>query len=194
MSAPMKIAIIGSAGRNGTSSTRELFEAMKKRAMDIIKNELALDPRNVHLVSGGAALSDHVAVQMFHENEFEGITLFLPCDWSNGKHVDNGEYNWKSNPGRSANRYHREFARQTGIDSLKDIDTLQNHTVVRFDTTSKGFHARNSKIANNADILIAFTFSSSQEPPQSGGTHDTWTKARRRGIMCIHVSLNDLID
>ena len=190
-----RVAIIGTAGRAGPPPSLNLFNLMKDRALHIISKDFSLDISDVHLISGGAAFGDHVSVSLFKSSEhmFSGITLFLPCAWSTStsSHCDSGHRDWKQNPGRSANRYHRAFLKHTGINSLHEINSLVGQISAEIDTSGKGFHDRNSKIANAADMLIAFTWSKSSEPPK-GGTRDTWDKARLRGVKCVHVSLNDL--
>lgn len=190
-----RIAIVGTAGRAGPTPSLKLFNLMKDRVVHIISKDLSLEISDVHLISGGAAFGDHVSVSLFKSSEymFSGITLFLPCEWSTseGSHYDSGSGNWKTNPGRNANRYHHAFHRHTGVESLSEINSLFDENNVEIDTSGKGFHDRNSKIAHTADILIALTWSKSTEPPK-GGTLDTWNKARIRGVKCIHVSLGDL--
>ena len=51
------VSIIGSAGRRGDAKkmTRELYWNMVDKAQQVISENFKLEPRRVHLVSGGAA-------------------------------------------------------------------------------------------------------------------------------------------
>ncbi|RUP48730.1 hypothetical protein BC936DRAFT_144084 [Jimgerdemannia flammicorona] len=187
---PTTIGIIGTAGRGvGVKMTKSIFDAMLSKTEHIIEGQLKLEWEQVVLVSGGAAWSDHVAVQLFLLHDC-GLTLFLPCAWDNKtpKFVDTGVTNWRSNPGRSANHYHQKFKLATGYEPLKDIQAaVYNGAIV--DASHHGFHARNTAIARNSDVLIAFSWSTGNAPTE-GGTFDTWRKcpAQRK----IHISLHDL--
>jgi hypothetical protein len=118
------------------------------------------------------------------------LTLFFPCDWDNqtSKFVETTATNWRKNPGRIANHYHAKFKSITGYDSCKDIQSAIL-TGADMDTTHKGFHARNTAIAKNSDILIAFSWSTGKAPTD-GGTFDTWKKCKAKQE--IHVSLRDI--
>jgi hypothetical protein len=60
------VSIIGTAGGKETGVlTPKLFDQMVDRARFIITKDWGLDPENVILVSGGAAWSDHVAVELY---------------------------------------------------------------------------------------------------------------------------------
>ncbi len=115
------------------------------------------------------------------------LTLYLPCKWKNGKHIDTGGFDWKTNPGRSANKYHKIFSEEMGYDTLQQINNAikKGATMVCSD---QGFHARNTLIAKNCDIMIAFSWSDG-DTPEEGGTLDTWKKCKAKKI---HISLNTL--
>ena len=211
-----KIAIVGTAGRGKDQfrMTRALFDTMLAKARTIIREKL--NHSAIHLISGGAAWSglsntnpfisvqlvqifiliynivfqDHIAVRLFLEfiDEKINLTLHLPCGWDDDKKqfVDNGNSDWRVNPGRSANRYHRQFGTKSGRNSLNDI-----HLVLQAGACAKvhsGFHKRNTEIAKT-DILLAFSWSSSGFPVD-GGTADTWKKSR--SSKKIHVNLSNL--
>ena len=134
-------------------------------------------------------LEDHVAVQLHMSSRFEGLQLFLPCKWQSSPptHEDNGSANWKSNPGRSANRYHHEFSAALGENTLEQIQRAQEQGAVIVDGT-KGFHARNTHVAAS-DYMIAFTWASGSKP-DVGGTLDTWNKCK--SSRKVHVPLTSL--
>ena len=188
-----RVAVIGTAGRTGPPMSAALFDSMVQHASDVITTRLGLDKAAVHLVSGGAAWSDHIAVRLFNSGDFAGLTLILPCEWESGRHKDSGHRDWRINPGQSANRYHRAFSRLLGRDTLRELDDLITGDERVVVVTGKGFHQRNTQIANTADVVLAFTWANGAEPPAKGGTRDTWNKARLIGTKCIHVSLNSLV-
>ena len=76
--------------------------------------------------------ADHVAVVLFLEHGVSGLTLYFPCDWVSTPpgFIDTGERDWRINPGATANRYHYEFTRKAGRDSLADIrNAIDNRAV-----------------------------------------------------------------
>jgi len=210
MRAATQVAIVGTSGRgdDGPRMTKQLFDLMVTRAQAIIRDKLDSSP--VHLVSGGAAWAgcvenllrahsppvvlngiclflDHVAVALFFLEDVY-LTLHLPCGWDHTKEqfIDKGTFDWRTNPGRSLNRYHRQFTSKTGYKSLRDI-----HLALAVGACAKihsGFHQQNAAVAN-ADVLIAFSWST-EGYPIVGGTADTWRKCKSRKK--IHVNLNDL--
>ena len=186
------IGIIGTAGRTRDQRfSPTIFREMVKKAKKIIVDDLKLDPKAVHLVSGGAAVSDHVAVKLYKENDFAGLTEYLPCKWENGAHRDNNSNYWRDNPGKNANKYHKTFSEWAGFDSLAELDSIKDDEKVTFDTTSLGFFSRNTKIAKAVSVLIAFTWDR-RERDISGGTRDTWKKAEKYKIRRIHVCIEEL--
>lgn len=135
----------------------------------------------VTLVSGGCAGADHVAVIL--APQYKAIEIHFPCLWD-GKHADHGtslsdRFSWQTNPGRLANVLHEKFTKTVGWDTQADFKNLTNASF----TYGKGFHDRNTKIAQ-VDYLIAFTFGE-----VSGGTLDTWKKSKAHRI---HVDLNSI--
>lgn len=168
------VAVIGTAGGKKDSDEKldaEIFQKMVDVADKAIMNEFGLDSRGVILVSGGAAWSDHVAVELYKTGRYGGLQIYFPCEWEGGKHNDTGEYDWRTNPGRLANSLHDSFSQKIGRRSQDDFSLLSKDENVRF-FTSKGFHTRNSKVAK-AEYMIAFTFEEIK-----GGTADTWGKCK----------------
>jgi len=184
------VGIIGTAGRKGTHVKLSLgiFKSMVAQAEQIITEQLHLSWNTVHLVSGGAAWADHVAVMtyMAHQDEDCSLTLHLPCEWTKKGFADTGERDWRVNPGRTANHYHNLFSKMVERDTLYDIEFV-SQLGATLDCDAKGFNNRNSAIAK-ADYLIAFTWA--KDKPEEGGTLDTWKKSN--GIK-IHVSLSELL-
>ena len=191
-----RVAIIGTSGRgeDGSRMTNKLFDLMIDCSISLIKAHCHGD---IHLISGGAAGADHVAVRLFLDSLGDApplfvssLKLFLPCEWVNdSKNPHNIDTNERKNPGRTANKLHYAFSQRTKLDSLKDIFCALS-LGAEIDTTNFGFHARNKKVAENADMLIAFTFGSRLDQPKDGGTMDTWNKCKH-GLK-IHVPLGQL--
>jgi hypothetical protein len=182
------VSVIGCAGRNQDASrmTAQLYGRMVKKCEQTIL-EMKLEPRDVRLVSGGAAWSDHVAVTLFLSGKYGGLTLHLPCEWhsSSCSFVTNESSHWAQNPGKIANLLHVQFTEKLGRDTLAELETARRAGATF--VVHKGFHKRNDQVARSR-YLIAFSWSPSDSPP-SGGTRYTWDKATGRRI---RVSLCDL--
>lgn len=199
------IAVIGTAGRGNDANKVDarLFERMVRAAKHILANVFGL-PTGVCLVSGGAAISDHVAVRMYLESNAKlssnektdgeekektssqatvkyDLQLYLPSRFSNEK------FDKTTSAGIRSNALHSQFERHSGISSLNELDTA-----IRLGAKTEacdGFHARNSLVAKS-NYMIAFTWSSTGEP-SDGGTLHTW---RRCQGTKIHVNLAKLAE
>jgi len=171
----MSIAIIGTAGRDKTKPmTVALWQWMLNDARSRI-------PKGSHVVSGGAAWADHIAVIMYLCGHAGGVTLHLPAPFVNGKFVDSG---FKS-AGGAANYYHRLFSETIQRDTLGQIAELIARSwasgVADIHIGCEppgpgigGMFARNAKVAL-ADEMLAYTFGEGNQPAD-GGTADTWKK------------------
>ncbi|EFA74508.1 hypothetical protein PPL_00006 [Heterostelium album PN500] len=178
------LSIIGTAGRDKTKKlTLDHFNYMHYIVEQFIDNNNLLDKeqkseqkdtKSLTLVSGGAAWADHVAVDFFlkkseiYDNDTLKLILYLPCKIviQDGEHryYDSGSKDWRVNPGKMSNTYHKAFGSVIGRDTIKEIVD----TKATLDTTSKGFHARNTKVSKS-DYIIAFTFGAGDQP-EAGGT------------------------
>ena len=190
----IKLSIIGSAGRKNDIKyvKPEHLYIIIKNVKNLIENKLDLDPTNVHLVSGGAAWVDHIAVRLYLEGYVKKLTIYSPCKWGNGKYHENGEH--RDNPGRSANFYHGQFIDimrtvDRNFDSMKDIYIATRRGAV-FDDSSHGFKNRNIRVASS-DILLAFTYEPSSKFVKKyyGGTVDTYRKCKK---LKYHYNILDL--
>ena len=144
------LAIIGTAGRGKDASriNRELYDAMYKLAV-----ETAREWGETSLVSGGAAVADHLAVRAFNEGVADKLTLFLPAEFKDGFFVPDNAIQF--NPGATLNRYHGAFSMDCGIDSLEEIaQAIERGADV---IVKPGFHNRNIEVAA-ARSMIAMTF------------------------------------
>lgn len=179
----VSVSIIGSA--RDTRLSRESYHKMLHCGEQYILSEISSDWKRIHLVSGGAAWSDHLAVALFLKHPECTLSLHLPCEWDEKKtqHHDNTHPSWQRNPGHLANKYHIIFSRQIKQDTLKQIElarvrgaTIQAH---------QGFHKRNLHVGKS-QYLLAFTFSSGDQPEQ-GGTLHTWknSKHSKKKHFCI---------
>ncbi len=132
---------------------------------------------------------------LFVEEKVGALTLHLPTSWhqdTDDPHYDdnnNGSI-WK-NPGRSANKLHKQFTDKLGESSLKHISTAIY--IGALHQTHNGFMKRNSAVAQDSQHLIAFTWNDGESPKIKSGTHDTWAKHTGRGGK-VHISIGSLID
>jgi len=199
------VSIIGTAGRKEDHAklTKEVFNSMKKRAMEIIKNVFQLDISSVTLVSGGSAWADHIAVRLwleslFDENpsvgSFHSLTLFLPYKLqqmaNKVQFEDLQGSSWRDNPGKVLNELHSRFSDKMKEDfnSFNDLVSAQGLGAT-LDTSYHGFHNRNKQVAKS-DYLIAFTWGNSKSGPKNGGTFHTWSNCKT--VNKIHVPLSEL--
>jgi hypothetical protein len=164
------VAIAGTAGRKedadkiGNSKYGACAEAI-----EWILEELPQDHKT--LVSGGAAFADHLAVELFLRGKATELLLHLPCEFLLDKKqfLDTGDPDWRVNPGKIANYYHKQFKEKCFIDSLNELAevlTAPNCT----HTISRGFHARNNLMAK-AEVLIACTFGDGPVVKDGGTAH-----------------------
>jgi hypothetical protein len=174
----MTTAIIGTAGRDRTKPmTRKLWDWMVADAFHRL-------PDGCHLVSGGAAWADHLAVALYLSGKAGRLTLHLPAPFVQGRY--SGPH---GSAGDAANYYHRRFTYAVGFDSLHQVGTALamvgvHHTAEPEAPGYAAMFARNLKVAQ-ADTLIAYTFGPGAAPAD-GGTANTWSKARGAKV---HISL-----
>lgn len=177
------VAIIGTAGRDKTRPmTADLWEAM---LADVRGRLFASD----HLVSGGAAWSDHLAVAAFLRGwTGGGLTLYLPAPLERGawgvRFAGGG-----GTSGAAANYYHARFKAVTGVDGLAQIAlAAQAGALVHAQPVARGYtamFARNAQVARAASACLAYTWGATE--PVDGGTVSTWRQMS--GIERQHVSL-----
>jgi DNA helicase-2/ATP-dependent DNA helicase PcrA len=181
-----RVAVIGTAGRDKEHAhllSADLWDAMLEHA----RGQVRIDD---HLISGGAAWADHLAVELFLEGRVAGLTLHLPAPLSDrGRFV--GEF---GSSGGVANYYHERFRQCTGIDGLARIRQAlgrgAHHTTQTAAPGYEAMKARNKLVASQCNTLLAYTWSQ-DGGPADGGTAQTWqmaSSARRE-----HVGLNELL-
>lgn len=200
MSRPL--AVIGTAGRQDDAEriTRALYDEMYARTLETIG-----DWRCKALVSGGAAVADHLAVRAFLDRRVEALSLFLPAPFVDGKFRPTPHVRF--NPGRTIQLYHEDFSRRCGIDSLGELATaIERGASV---TVIEGFHNRNLEVAAVAGSVLAFTFGTGPSGDfdgedagfskaataglKDGGTAHTWQSAwkadRKRHVNLFKMTL-----
>jgi hypothetical protein len=168
----MTVAIIGTAGRDkAITMTLPLWKWS-------LRDVYARVHKGAHVVSGGAAWMDHLAVSLFLFGHAGEITLHLPAPFEDGKFVGG----WKS-AGGIANYYHGLFSKIIERDTLGQIAELIHRSAtepnihITFEPASEGMggmFARNAKVAK-ADEMLAYTFGAG-DVPADGGTKNTWDK------------------
>lgn len=173
------LAIVGTAGRKDDAKklSKKHFEAMCLIASGLIEQLGENNYPISHLVSGGAAWADHVAVRLFLDKKAPHLRLFLPAAWEGTSYHDTGEKDPKTNPGGTANYYHKLFQTATLINSLYEIQVAKNEGAELI-PVAKGFYARNALVAKS-DFLLACTFGKENEV-KDGGTADTVRKYLER--------------
>lgn len=157
------------------------------------------------LVSGGAAVSDHLAVLLFLDGAARSLTLYLPehFDLESRRFLERGQRSC----GAISNYYHRRFSErlhQSLTDERLEPETGRNqsnmsaynslcHIRIAADFGARlvvvpGFFQRNIPVGR-VDRLVAFTFGSG-DAPADGGTAHTWRHST--ATEKIHVSIGGL--
>ncbi len=146
----MRLAIIGTAGRKDDSKK---LSAKSFQKMCSIAREVATNIGATHLVSGGAAWADHVAVRLTLDKVIpsERLTLYLPA------HFTPAGFDTTTRDGSTSAYYHRLFTIALDHNSIIDLHQARDHGA-NFVINQKGFFARNAQVAENCDAILAFTF------------------------------------
>ena len=191
---PFRISIIGTAGRkqDGQRLNKALFLKMIQTANDIIPQYCPQD-RTVELVSGGAAWADHVAVCLYLRGRPlvprpYDLMLHFPAEYLGNECKFEEFPGSKTSPGNVANYYHSLFSRKLGRKSLFDIRSALFFGA-KCTVSPGGFFERNL-LVGDCDVLLAFTFSTGNEPQHGTGTHHTWKHSKATTM--IHISLQHL--
>jgi hypothetical protein len=168
----MKLGIIGTAGRKEDGERLKLGHWI---LMNSVAETLALALNVKGFVSGGAAWADHVAVSLYlkHESKFN-LSLHLPAKLTIRGFMEGFD---KYDAGRTSNYYHELFSKQIDINSFEDLNRAAIHGADI--TVGTDFKSRNTLVANEADILLAFTFGNGSIL-KDGGTKDTMDKFLKR--------------
>lgn len=180
------IAVIGTAGRDASQpKSKALWQAM---CADLRERLTPTD----HLISGGAAWSDHLAVHAFTQGWVSALTLHLPAPLG-----PQGFVGPNKSAASAANYYHQQFSQVIGQDSYAQILSLVNHpgVTLTYEPAAPGYgamFARNKKVAAQSNACVAYTFGDADNQPADGGTLNTWNQIN--SIDKVHVPLHGLIE
>lgn len=179
----LSVAIIGTAGRD-KARTYDL-DLWCKMWDDALRR--FPEGKDYHLVSGGAAWADHLAVELFLAGRAKLLTLHFPTPFNKTKHTFEGIGLGSAS---AAIYYHKQFTKATGIDSLRQISSaLAMDGCLRTEQPPAagygGMFARNDLVARDAEACLAYTWGEGKEPAD-GGTKYTWDRVVGRKV---HVSL-----
>ncbi len=169
-----RVALIGTAGRSadGKRITLSLYQKMVTFADEWLIAKFP-DRSEIILVSGGAAVSDHIAIVLYlqglrNDNPFGGLELHLPARFAHSSFVESGA---KFDAGRISNHYHRVFSTRiygNGAHTRRQIQLAQDSgAVVKI---YSGFKVRNLRVGK-ADHLLAFTWGSGAVLADDGTAH-----------------------
>jgi len=166
----IRVAVIGTAGRNGLGSRLDIktLYLMMLETRRIIEEEFGLDDSQVCLVSGGSSWSDHIAVRLFLSGTFGGLRLHLPTRWRKG--FDD------SKTGKAISYYHSIFSNAVKSNTIGEIQLALDKGGVGLEY--QGFFERNDGIARESDYMIAFSFGEGKEPEKRSGTYYTWSRCK----------------
>ena len=138
-------------------------------------------------------LLDHIAVMLYLKEKVPALTLHLPTKWQSNCDPcfhDNNESNIWKNPGRSANKLHRQFSNKLDENTLSHLQSVIMYLGAKCHMHN-GFKERNTAVARDSKYLIAFTWSDDNSPKKESGTHDTWKK--HLGTK-THIPIGSLLD
>lgn len=202
----VRMGVIGTAGRKEDQSRlhKEHYDKMVDATIKLMTH-LKIDGENLHLVSGGAAWSDHVVVTLALTKiiKAENLTLYLPAILGDTGYTGGDE--WKLKTANTANYYHGLFSKKLGRDTYREILDVRE-AGASIEIITSGFKTRNSSVARFVSPhghLLAFTFGSpALDQPEwtirsfgshvgaqeaglkDGGTADTWGKAKCQKHHC----------
>lgn len=198
------LSIIGTAGREDDIKklSKSSYTAMCIVAEGLIKQLAESNYSITHLVSGGSAWADHVAVRLFLDKKVPNLRLFIPCEFEDGMFIDKVSLrvplpavnDFSYTPGQSLNHYHNLFSRALSIHSLTEIQ-LAKIEGAEILPCRGGFYGRNAMVAKS-DILLAMTFGN-KNCVKDGGTADTvrryLCRVEKEGFFnkSFHYNLND---
>lgn len=164
------LAIIGTAGRGEDGpKLASNAEGYVDRMLAAARKVADLTKAN-HLVSGGAAWADHIAVLLFLSDptrftlQIEAPAEFVTSPSGGLEYVDTGERGKKAfiaNPGGTCNYYHHSFADALGAtrqhwSPFLDFALVAGHPRATIRVTH-GFDPRNALVAESKHAL-AMTF------------------------------------
>lgn len=188
----MKLAVIGTAGRKGLHNRMDYSTYYKMYARLLGHLQKHCKDQPVTLISGGAAWSDHLAVTAWRAQVVDDIHLYLPCyfDLDKMQYEDSGLWDWRENPGKTANYHHQNFQHQTEIRSLAEVGSVVEAGKA---TYHWGFYKRNQAIAEACDAVLAYTNNPGNFDPAPGGTRHTWAQISKLFKPRFHVDISPFL-
>ena len=180
------IVVVGADGKNPVEKkylNLKHYEFMTRMIISYI-NKLGIDPYDIILVSGGSAWAQHIVIELYLNNSFGGLNLYLPStfDTKQKKFVNTHE-------GRLLNGLHAEFKNKIPyIDSLNDLTNIINSgfkSGIRVEV-KRGFKQRNTLMTHECDHLLAFVFDVDSDSINTD-VENIWTK-----VKCINKIKYDL--
>ena len=177
------LAIIGTAGRKNDAALLAADPERFAERMLAAALKVADRTKTNHLVSGGAAWADHVAVWLFLSDptrftlQIEAPAPFVTAGTGGLEYADTGERDFIKNPGGTSNHYLRAFADTLGLarpewSPFIDFALVAGHPRATIRVTH-GFQPRNLLVAQSTHAL-AMTFGGGRVL-QDGGTAKTMT-------------------
>jgi hypothetical protein len=180
----IQLGIIGTTGRYDNDKKRlekKHLTWILHQVEDYIENILLIDKKNIILISGGAAWTDHVAIQLYLSNQYAGLKLYLPSKFD----VKHQQY-INTHEGRLLNALHLECQEKTGICTFKELaKAIHGKNKVNI-IIKHGFFPRNTLMAKNCDHLLVFTFN--HNGPVDRDVLDIWKKTKHNNK--VHFDLS----
>lgn len=161
------LAVIGTAGRGPDA---QLLTAAHWRMMTCVAQTVACTLGTDHLVSGGSAWADAVAVDLYLADHAHALTLHLPTSFKTYEAGGDAPHFVYTGPGARLNELHEAHSRVVGFRTLREIErAIAKGATVH--VNPEGFLARNADVAKAATSVLAFTFG---PVGNEGGTAHTW--------------------
>lgn len=200
MSNKIKIGCIGTAGRGPDKDkiTPELYEKMEITFKSIINgliNSLNLEPIDITIVSGGAAVGDHISIStwLYRESKWDNMKLELELPIEFDLKISKYKLDKSKNDcGKVSNYYHELFGKKVFDDKNYSLNQIKDAIIGgAIATIGKGFFNRNDTIADKCDIMIAFTFDDEKIDEKSGTGYTMKRFLKQKKVGSYHVDLND---
>lgn len=161
-----RVALVGAAGNERHEDLSQDTWAL------VLADARSRINRGDHLIAGGAAWVEHVAVQLYLEGLVGELTLHLAAPFSGKRFLGPDR-----SSGAAANMFHERFSRAIGCDTLADIDrAIRRGAFVTSQPEAAGYAGlvgRSRRVAADANCVLAYTFGEGREP-LSGGARETW--------------------
>lgn len=155
------VSIIGLSGKRGLLDKLSIdtYNEAIANVIAELRNIAGKENSKIHLISGGCAISDHIAVIIWNKIKngeldlpIEKFTIYTHCKWEDDK------YN-KSKEGRDANHYHYMFSKYMKIHSLSEIKQAIDFGAIVI--TQTGIFNKSLRLAS-CDYMITMCMSNSK--------------------------------